>query len=422
MTTIRRVSGLYRSLAGPLALPLALVSGTASLASANAFNISEHDAEATGRGNAVAASDTGPSSIVFNPGGIAVGDGVNVAVNGSLVAAGGQYKNDTDGTVKTDGGPAVVPAAFVTARVHPMVAVGLGFHAPFGLSISWPTNHPQADVIQDQSLRTYYLSGVVGVNLDRQVPGLSIGGGIDLVPATVELEQQIRFGDVTGNAHLGGDAFGIGGRAGVMYRSPDLPLKIGAMWSSQVKLDFSGTGDFDAPQPFRGQLPPDGEITTTIKMPMSISGGVAYGITPDLEVEADARWLDWSTFRELRIDLPGGSQSVVSEQYKDTVSVKLGAAYALPTVPLALRVGYIYDPTPIPATTLSAQLPDANRNDLTLGGSYRFGDYGLHASVLYVLPATRQTSDVPLMPQYKAEYKVTALVASVMVTGHFGGK
>ncbi len=413
MTTIRRVSG-------PLAL--ALVSGTASLASANAFNISEHDAEATGRGNAVAASDTGPSSIVFNPGGIAVVEGVNVAVNGSLVAASGQYTNDTDGTVKTDSGPVVLPAAFITARVHPMVAVALGFHAPFGLDISWPKNHPQADVIQDQSLRTYYVTAAVGVNLDRQVRGLSIGAGIDLVPATVELAQQIRFGDVVGNAHLGGTAFGIGGRAGVMYRSPDLPLKLGAMWSSQVKLDFSGTGNFDAPKPFRNQLPPDGDITTSIEMPMSVSGGVAYGITPQLEVEADVRWLDWSTFKELRINLPGGSQSVVSEQYQDTVSLRVGAAYELPTVPLAIRVGYIYDPTPIPTTTLSAQLPDANRNVLTLGGSYRFGNYGVHASVLYVLPATRKTSDAPFMPEYKAEYQVTALVASLMLTGHFGGK
>lgn len=394
--------------------------GSAKLASANAFNISEHDAEVTGRGNAAAASDTGASSVIFAPGGIAISEGVQVAVSGTLVAASGSY-TDAAGKTKTDSGPAVLPAVFVTARLTPMVAVGFGFHLPFGLDLSWPDNHEQADVLQDQALRTYFLTPSVGLNLDKQVPGLSIGGGIDLVPATVELSQQLRFGSDTGTAHLGGSAFGIGGRAGVMYRPPALrQLKIGATWASSVKLDFSGKGDFDIAAPYRDQLPPDGDISTSIKLPMSITGGVAYSPIPALELEADVRWMNWTSFKQLAITLPGGSQTVTTEDYQNTTSIRLGAEYKIPNAPAAVRAGFIYDPTPIPTTTLTAQLPDANRKVVTAGGSYRFGDYGVHASLLYVLPSKRTTSDVPFMPVYKAEYEVSALVATLSLTGTFG--
>ena len=38
----------------------------------------------------------------------------------------------------TDSSPVVVPAIYVTSRVHDMVAVGIGLHLPFGLAMSWP--------------------------------------------------------------------------------------------------------------------------------------------------------------------------------------------------------------------------------------------------------------------------------------------
>ena len=50
---------------------LVLAAGS-GVASANGFVVNEHDARATGRADASAASDTGPSSIYYSPGGVAV--------------------------------------------------------------------------------------------------------------------------------------------------------------------------------------------------------------------------------------------------------------------------------------------------------------------------------------------------------------
>jgi long-chain fatty acid transport protein len=400
----------------------AAVLGSSSLASANAFNINEHDAAATGRGGATAATNVSPSSIVFNPGGIAIAEGTNFQLGGAFIMAKGSYTPTGGGEkTSTDSSPAVVPNVFITSRVHDMVAIGIGLHFPFGLAISWPEGHTQSDVIQDQALRTYFITPSVGLNLNKQVPGLSLGGGVDVVPATVELERSIIFADTTGTAHLGGDALGIGARFGVMYRPPTVPgLKLGVMYRTPVKLDFSGKGDFDIADPYRSQLPPDGDITTSITLPQQVWGGVAYSPTPELELEVDAVWINWASFKDLTIHLPGGVDTVTPENYRNTTTLRLGGEYKLEPQQMALRAGFIYDPTPIPPESLTAQLPDINRINVTAGASKAFGNYAAHLGLLWVTPGSRETSDAMYTPAFKGKYEVQAFVASLSVSGHLG--
>jgi long-chain fatty acid transport protein len=405
-----------------------LMVGLGGVASANAFLLSEHDARAVGRGNATTATGTDPSAIAFNIGGLAAAQGTNVMIGGSLIMPTATF-NDPSGT-KTDAEPihAVLPHFFLTSRVNDVVAVGIGFHAPFGLAITWPdatpgvaNSSPNLDVVKFQSLRTYFITPSLGVNLDKYLPGLSIGAGLDIVPATIELTQYVYFGETQGQGHLGGDAFGIGGRIGAMYKPAALPaLSIGAMWRSQVNEDFTGKADFDIAAPYRGQLPPDGNIATSVRIPQSVAIGAAYRPTPDFEIEGNVVYVNWAKFDEVRIQLPDATEIVSPQNYEDTFTYRLGAEYKLPKLNTALRAGFIFDPTPIPATTLTAQLPDANRHELTAGASYSLGNYDIHAGVLYVLPKTRATSDALYMPVHKGTFDVQAFIASLTLAGHFG--
>ena len=389
------------------------------VASANGFYINEHDAKLTGRAGAAIATDTDPSSIVFNPGGIAVGEGTAFTVGASLISAQATYTDPNDQSTDTNGSPAVLPAAMVTHRINDMFAVGIGFHLPFGLAVSWPDSSPQAGIVTKQSLRTYFITPGVGVNLHKQVPGLSIGAGLDLVPATVQLEQNLYFGNEKGHAVLGGTAFGIGGRVGVMYRpEAEKRLSFGLVWKSQVDLDFEGTGDFDMAQPYRSQLPPDGDISTTLHLPMSIGGGVAFRPNEKIELEANAVWINWKKFDTIDIKLADGRHTVQPQDYKNTVTLRVGGEYKI-NPKAAVRAGYIYDPTPVPGTTLSARLPDINRHDVTLGGSYAATPkLDIHLAGLLVIPGSNEASTKDMyMPTFKGTYDVTAIVISLGLTG-----
>jgi len=414
------------------ALIVIALGAAAGTAHANGFVLNDHGAAATGRADAVVATTTDGSSIVHNVAGIAVDDGVNIYLGASLIFP----KSSFDCTsvqcagTKTDttSPMAITPQFYVTARVHDMIAVGIGFHTPFGSKIVWPDNAPTTDDIHTQALRTYFLTPSIGINLDKFVPGLTFGAGVDLVPATVDLTQDIFFGNaVQGTAHLGGNAFGVGFRGGVQYRPRMAPkLSVGLAYRSKVKLDFDGKGDFDIADPFRGQLPPDGDIKTSITLPQSILGGVAYRPVRHLELELDAVWMGWSSFDKLEITLPDMSTTVSPRDYKNTLTIRFGGEYHLrkPLLALDFRAGYIYDPTPVPSTRLTPSLPDIDRHVLTLGGSYHVtSNYKVDIGMLWVLPGSHTTSDaMPFEPTYKGTYDVSAFVASVSLGGRFGAK
>lgn len=405
---------------------LLFVAGLGSTASAGAFGLNEFDARAVGRGDAAAATDAEPSSIFYNVGGLAIADGIHLQLGASIVAPFATF-NHADGT-KTDSntGPQPLPAFFASARVSDLVSVGVGFTTPFGLALSWPDDSPTNDELHKQSLRTFFITPAIGLNLKKYVPGLTLGGGIDVVPATVQLDQDVYFGDVKGTAQLGGNGFGWGGRAGAMYRPEALQaLSIGVMWRSPVDVHFTGTGDFDAPDPYRSQLPPDGDIKTTIEMPMQVVGGVAYKPMPQLELEANVMWTQWSSFKTLDIDVPStsgmGTMTVsTDEEYEDTIGARLGVDYSLPDAGVGLRAGFIYDPTPIKPQYLTVRLPDINRYAVTAGASKAFGAYAVHLGLLYILPGNRKTADDQNLPVNKGSFDVSAFVASLTLDATFG--
>lgn len=403
-----------------------LVVGIPTVASANAFLLNEFDAKATGRGNATTASAQDASSIYYNVGGLGAVTGTQVRISGSVVIPEASFTDALSG-MKTDSttDPQPLLGAFAGARLTDVFSVGIGFTTPFGLSVKWPRDAPVAEDNQEVTLRTFFITPAVGVDLGRWVPGLTIGGGLDVVPATIELRQQVFFGTDRGSAHLGGDAIGIGGRIGAMYTPPAAPwLSIGAMWRSQVTEDFDGTADFDAPSPYRPLLPPDGDVETSLDLPQQVAGGIAIRPIERLELEADAIWTDWSTFQTLVIDVPAsmttGTMEIVRPQnYEDKVTIRAGVEYQFATHGAAVRAGYIYDPTPIPSTTLTALLPDIDRHDVTAGGSVAIGDYDVHLSLLYVIEDDRSTSTTPYMPAHKGTFEVSAWVGTLTLTGQF---
>jgi long-chain fatty acid transport protein len=409
-----------------IALTLGASAGTAS---ANGFVLNDHGAAATGRGDATVATDTEGSAFVHNIGGISGGRGIGIYLGASLIFPSSSFDCTSPtcaGTsTSTESPMAVTPQAFFTARINDLIAVGFGFHTPFGSKIVWPDDAPVTDEVHTQALRTYFLTPAVGLNLDKFVPGLRVGAGVDLVPSTVDITQDIFFGEsVRGSAHLGGNAFGYGFRAGVQY-TPKMfdKLSVGVAYRSEVTLDFDGKGDFDIEDPFRGQLPMDGDIATSITLPQSILGGIAYRPLPALEVELDGVWMGWSSFDELRIELPDGTETVSPRGYEDTLTIRFGAEYKLrkPLLALDFRAGYIWDPTPIPSNRLSSSLPDIDRHVLTAGAGYHFTkNYKVDAGVVWVMPGEHETGDVMYEPTYKGTYNVSAVVASLTLSGRFG--
>jgi long-chain fatty acid transport protein len=399
-----------------------------STAHAGGFGLNEFDAQAVGRGEASAASNVEASSIFYNVGGLAVAPGASVMITGTLIAPNESFTPDGS-TTKTDStvNPQPVPGVFLSYRINKLIAAGVGFYTPYAFAVDWPSTSPQANVVESATLRSFYVTPAVGLNLGDFVPGLSVGAGLDIAPATIELQQAIYFGqDPPGSGHLGATATGVGGRVGAMYRPASLPrLAIGVTWHSNVFEKFSGTGNFESLPQYRQDLPGNGDVSTTLNLPQSFTGGVAYRPTDRLELEADVVWTEWSKLKDFDVVVPmppsqAGTMTLTTPlNLQNTTSARVGVEYAMPNIGVNVRAGYVYDPSPVPTTTLSTLLPDVDRNEACLGASKWFGKYAVHLGLLYIVPTKRETSTQLYMPVNKADFDVSAFMASLSVTGRW---
>lgn len=130
----------------------------------------------------------------------------------------------------------------------------------------------------------------------------------------------------------------------------------------------------------------DTKASTTINMPATAALGAAY--TADRwTVELDLDWTFWHSFETLVVDIRDNNpllpDAVRPENWKDVLAYRLGFEYRV-TDPLALRLGLVYDETPVPAETMSPLLPDANRVFYCAGAGYKVGSITLDLSYMYV--------------------------------------
>jgi long-chain fatty acid transport protein len=390
-----------------------------SWAYGSGFYIDEQGAQATGKAGAYVADAADASSVFYNPAGVGRLDRITFVAGAQWVAPSTSFEQAADATKLHATYPtSLVPNAYATYAPAHNFGVGIGLSAPFGSAIkwSWPQSSEGRYTAREQSLQAEFISLVVAKDASAQVEGLSIGAGLDLVPASLRLLRDVPLGDGEGSLKLQGQAFGVGGRLGLLYKSPTSGLALGLSYRSPVSLRFYGDGDFRVVDPTpRSALPANGPVTTSITLPDALVFGVALTPAPALQLELDASWNGWSRFDKLAITLPDESTSTSPRGYRDTFAVRAGGRVLLG--PLSLRAGFAYDMSPVPSQHLDPGLPDANRMLAACGLGLALGQWQVDTALLYVLPTSRDSGkDAPIA----GRYAISAYVASVNVGVVFG--
>lgn len=414
----------------PMAVGLAvLVVASAPGARATGYFFGEMDAVANGRALAVAARLEEPSTVFYNPAGLAFLKGFNLAVGGLAVLPSFGY-SDPEGRRPSEKAVfevTMIPHLYASYTFGESAAVGFGFNAPFGLSLKWPVGFAGEGVSAgvDMKMPTIHVGGAF-----RPIPQVSVGATLRVVPATLEMLQRFQTvsdaGDlVYGFAYLGANAVGVGGSFGITAR-PIERLHLGFSYMSRMKFTFKGSGAF---------YPGDGVSDTSVfhdqggqaemVTPDILSFGVGYQFLENLYFEFDFNYTLWSVYKELKVAFdndPSGvltSQGVQKKDWKDTPTFRLCGEYR-PIPAVAVRLGGGYDVSPAPDSTLGPELPDANRIFVNLGGGYLYAPLGLKIDVAYTLvlfrPRTVTSSSGNPFP---ATYKTTAHLLGFTAGVHF---
>jgi long-chain fatty acid transport protein len=383
-------------------------------------------------GFAFTAQADDPSAIYFNPAGILQLEGSNVMAGVTYIKENGATFT---GTTPLTGGASVtetqkdldflVPNLYFTKKVSPTFAYGVGVFVPFGLGLEYQDRNTSIfrSAVTKVDLQTFVFNPTVAWKVDDI---LSIGVGIDYMwakaklartgvvnntfpPAAPPADSQLNLYnlDMEGDGDAWGYNFGIllkpspNWKIGFAYRSPfaveikDADADITNISSSTIAFASAfglpaGT-TFQAP----GVIIPAGgtagssfatKASTTLHLPATAALGVAY-IRDRVTVEVDVDWTFWQSWRRLDIDIQqqGALLADINSRrsWKNVAALRIGGEYRV-TDPLALRAGFVYDPTPVPADTMDAFLPDADRLNYMIGAGYKYKNWTFDGSYFYV--------------------------------------
>lgn len=225
-------------------------------------------------------------------------------------------------------------------------------------------------------------------------------------------------------SRLKGNVDGWGYSFGVMAKPFD-QLSLGLTYRGEVYLNGNGVSEFQGVQDPTG-LPPGtftntlvrSHIRTSLVLPPSLA--IAATVKPfnKLSVTAQADWTGWSTVDEIRIRFTNGKPrtvQVLDLGWTDVWAYRVGVEYLVigtyedmkanaekrtkgsgddetegdeeessaGGMVVAVRAGYLYDTSPIPNETVSAFLPDNDRNAYSVGVGFDMGFMAVDASVQY---------------------------------------
>jgi long-chain fatty acid transport protein len=294
----------------------------------------------------------------------------NTATGGTLAALGGT------GNIAH---PALVPSGYFSWQVNPQLWLGLSFNAPFGLTETFPDNWAGRDYAAGGShLTTYNATPSIAYAINDWI---SVGAGIQIEYASATLTNG--FGAFpTWQTSIHGAGWSYGFTAGVTLK-PTPTTTIGIGYRSAIDQKINGT--LDVP-PAIAALSTPGSVSTTIKLPDTVSFGLRQRLSPQLTAMATVEWANWSRIGTSPVLQPSGAQATefgglaapavpvkIAFEYQDGWFFSLGAEYQW-TDKLAVRGGVGYEISPITDQVRIPVLADNDRTWLSVGATYKFTD------------------------------------------------
>jgi long-chain fatty acid transport protein len=350
------------------------------------------------------------SGIYFNPAGIAQGQGLEVEIGTAPIIPAFTVTNPAGKELNGVSNIITPVHLYATWGISDEWTVGLGITTPFGLKVEWDPTWEGREIIKKADLKIYNINPTAAWRPNNGP--FRIGGGVQIVRATVELTKDINLLD---NGYVGVDlgagAWGVGGNVGIQYDAVPKILTLGATYRSSVNLNFSGQAHFsNVPPPYAGTFK-DQTATTKLKLPDNIGFGFAVRPIPELVIDVDFNYFAWQQFQAIDIKFNDPTLNTYeAKQWSHTWNYRIGAEYTL-NEHIQLRTGFLYDKTPSPTYTLLPDIPDTDRINIGIGGTYRFGAFRIELAYQFI-KFLGATSTYP-NPKYQYDYNVTAHVIAL---------
>lgn len=394
-------------------------------------------------GGTATAFDVGAAGMMTNPATLSLMaqgselhfglDAVNTDIDTKNLATG---ENASSNSHSKNRGPYLAPQVAFTYRDGPL-ALGVGAFAQGGLGTEYGTssflsrasgdldtgleNSSRLLVLNVPLAASYQITDklTLGASVDAQWQGLNL----ELLLPADQVGSLIGSGRVSGSlvpvlgglpdlrgAHFsltknqplasGVDAWGIGGRIGMIYQMSDATI-LGAAYTMESQMnDMQGRATLTAIDGVVGQIPLDGKIKLRdFQMPAKLDLGLSHRFNDQWMIAVDVSRVFWKhALKDFDVGFvsDGGDNIdiLLPQNYKDQTILAVGLAYQ--TGKWTLRGGARISDQAVRSDLLFAIVPGIPKKHASLGFSYDFSkENSVHFAYSHAFKESMDNSSLP---------------------------
>jgi long-chain fatty acid transport protein len=351
------------------------------------------------RGNALGAAliarADDPSAIFYNPAGITQLPGLQIAGGGTIIHPRNHVTTDFLGTredAELISNWFFLPYGYLTYQKNDCLWFGVGIFPRFGLGTEFKDDWAGRYNSYNAFLKSFEINPNIAYKITDR---FSVAGGFSLMRIDVKLQQKIPLVDV--DSTLKGHSYGWGFNLGLRYEICDW-MAMGITYRSKIKHNLDGRADFIKPDLLH-KLFRDGPVHADLMLPDEYSMGVVFKPLNRVTVEFDAIFTRWRSFDHMTINFDDGivglDKITKYKNWHDVWRYQIGLEYAL-TRMLDLRVGYVYDNTPIPKSTVDYLVPMDDQQHFDCGFGVHWDCWSVDLSYTYIRIKDRNYDARPL--------------------------
>jgi long-chain fatty acid transport protein len=263
-------------------------------------------------------------------------------------------------------------------------AIGLGVTTPYGLGNEWDRN--SSAFAQPTGAFTYnapYFSQLTTINFNPTISvklgdKVQVGVGLDVMWSDLEFKQLLSPYVPNLEAVAEGEGVGVGENLGITWNVTDRQ-RLAVTYRSPITIDYSGTTEFNN---YPGGVPGT-SFSSQIKFPTIVSVGYGFQVSDTIRLETDLEWIQFSRFKNLPVNIGANALDVpsqsIAENWRDTFTAGFGGDWKF-SDNWILRGGYQFYQSPVPDSTFSPTIPDADQNVITIGIGWKGKHNSLEAA------------------------------------------
>ena len=325
------------------------------------YKIPETSINAVALSNAYVANAHGADAAYYNPANMVFSDNSGGAMEVDLTYVGLSEINykSTDATVDISSKAEnfLIPTFHYVSPAVDNFRFGLSLISPAGLSKKWQ-DAPASTTTREFTLQTIEINPTVAYRLNEQ---LAVAFGI----------RGIYSNGIVKNSYydMKGTGFDWGYNLALTLK-PSQNTNMALTYRSQVDLHEKGDATNVLTSTFGRE---SSGVKVSLPVPAIISLGVSHTYNDTTTVEVVLEHTVWSAYENLDFDFTSSNvysalETAKQKNWKDTDTVRFGLTHKYDKA--TAMVGFAYDPSPVPNSSIGYELPGSDSKIVSIGGRY----------------------------------------------------